>query len=847
VPFGLILIIIVLLHPFLVRAGGSGLNVVVVVNQNSPNSVRLGNDYCEKRGVPPQNLFRMTGWTGGVGVWSRAECEANLRDPLLSMLTLSGLTNQVQYVLLSMDIPYRIVEADSANSTTSFLFYGFKTNSPVMQEDIPTCSLPDFSSNSFAFLEAPFEQAKPNTAPTNSFLTLMLTDSTLAQAEAVLARGVISDSSFPTQAVFLEKTGDLDRSVRFFSFDNTIFDSRIRGNSSVIRISSDFTAFENIGGLNTGFQNLSLPSNAFVPGAIGDSLTSYGGVLFEPNDQTTLLTFLNAGAAGSYGTIVEPCNYLEKFPDPLVFFYQTRGFNLAEAYYSSILNPYQGLIVGEPLSAPFAQRGQADWGALADGALLSGVATLPPVSFSAAATNLPLDQVDLFVDGTFLRTVTNLVPAPGNVLSVSLNGSNILFAVPPDATLRSVTSGLADALNAQSNSTRVVAFAMADRIELEGLDVATRGSNLPVTVSASVGTSERLSTLPIAARPAFLDTTATGYIVLTVTNTTVPGDWLRLVVTKTNGTQVSLSVTNNSADTNVSHLCQLLMNAVNAEPALQGGDGVIAADLFRDVDIAEFLLYVRTVGWPAAQALVELTSSSRLTVFPTGTHPFEDNLTDLRPRNHLYISGGQRELSVSPTLDTTQLPDGYHELTVVGYEGSGVRTQTRVSRAVRVQNTTLSASLSANLAGTNVTADSSLLFSVEANSNAIARIELFSTGGLIGTVSNQASATFTVPATLVGVGLHPFYALVTDPVGHQYRTQPINIRIVPSMQLNISGRPLILSWPAEPGIAYDILSSTNLASGFQKVATVVAPGLIAQWPVPSQSGAASFFRVQVNQ
>jgi hypothetical protein len=236
---------------------------------------------------------------------------------------------------------------------------------------------------------------------------------------------------------------------------------------------------------------------------------------------------LNAGAAGSYGTIVEPCNYLQKFPDPLVFFYQTRGFSLAEAYYLSILNPYQGLIVGEPLSAPFAQRGQADWAALADGSLLSGYTTLPPVSFSAAATNLPLDQVDLFVDGTLLRTVTNVVPAPGNMLSVSLNGTNIQYTVPQNATLRSVTSGLADALNAQSNSTRAVAFAVADRIELEGLDVATTGSNLPITVSASVGASGGLTTLPITARPAFLDTTATGYIGLTVTNTTVRGDWLR--------------------------------------------------------------------------------------------------------------------------------------------------------------------------------------------------------------------------------------------------------------------------------------------------------------------------------
>ena len=837
------LFLAVLLQPLWVGAGGSGFNVVVVVNQNSSQSLQLGNDYCEKRGVPPQNLFRMTGWTGGPAAWSRTECEANLRDPLMAMLTSSGLANQVQYVLLSMDIPYRVAEADSYNSTTSFLFYGFKTNAPVKQGDIPTCSLPDLSSNSFAFLEAPFEQAKPNTAPTNSLLTLMLTDSTLAQAEAVLARGVTSDSSFPTQAIYLEKTGDLDRSVRFFSFDNAIFDSRIRGDSSVIRISSDFTGFVNIAGLNTGFQNLSLLSDAFVPGAIGDSLTSYGGVLFEPNDQTTLLTFLNAGAAGSYGTIVEPCNYLEKFPDPLVFFYQTRGFSLAEAYYLSILNPYQGLIVGEPLSAPFAQRGQADWGTLADGALLSGVSTLPPVSFSAAATNLPLDRVDLFVDGRFLRTVTNLMPAPGNVLSVSLNGSGIQYTVPQNATLRSVTEGLTDALNTQSNATRVAAIAATDRMELQGLDVATPGTNISIRASASTGSAGGLTIMPSGARPLFLDTVATGYIGLTATNAVADGDWLQLQVTKTNGSQISLSVTNTPGDTNVSDLCQLLMNAVNAEPSLQGPDGVVAADLFSDINIAEFLLYVRTAGWPAAQAKAELTASSDLVVIPTGTHPLEDNLTDLRPRNHLYLSVGQDQLAVGPTLDTTLLPDGFHELTLVGYEGTSVRTQTRISRTVRVQNTGLSAILSPSFTGTNVTSDAPLLFMVTANTNPVTKVELFSTGGSVGAVSNQSSATFSVSANLLGVGLHPFYALVTDTLGHQYQTQVIRIRIVPSIQLGISKQPLALFWPAAPGVAYDVFSSTNLSSGFQKAGTVVASAPIAQWPLPVSSSSANFFRV----
>ena len=38
-------------------AGGSGLNVVVVVNQKSSNSVVLGNYYCERRQILPENLL----------------------------------------------------------------------------------------------------------------------------------------------------------------------------------------------------------------------------------------------------------------------------------------------------------------------------------------------------------------------------------------------------------------------------------------------------------------------------------------------------------------------------------------------------------------------------------------------------------------------------------------------------------------------------------------------------------------------------------------------------------------------------------------------------------------------
>jgi len=71
-------------------AGGSGLNVIVVVNQNSPNSVQLGNDYCELRGVPPQNLLRLTNWTGGSINWSPADFQNQLQNPLLGMIAARG-------------------------------------------------------------------------------------------------------------------------------------------------------------------------------------------------------------------------------------------------------------------------------------------------------------------------------------------------------------------------------------------------------------------------------------------------------------------------------------------------------------------------------------------------------------------------------------------------------------------------------------------------------------------------------------------------------------------------------------------------------------------------------------
>jgi uncharacterized protein (TIGR03790 family) len=826
------------------RAGESGLNVIVVVNQNSSNSLQLGNDYCERRGVPPQNLFRMTGWTGGPVSWQQSDFTNFLLNPLLAMISSRGLTNQAQIILLSMDIPYRVIGdgslSDSQNGTTSALFYGFKTNTMPPTNLPSTCSLPTDSTNSYAYSELPFALAPPQTAATNAFLAMMLTDTNLAQAEATLAGGLAGDSTFPQETVYLEKTSDAARNARFLLFDNAIQECRARGDDAVVRTNSDSIALVEALGLDTGLTVFPLSAGAFVSGAVADNLTSFGGYILDSAGQTTLLAFLEAGASASYGTIVEPCNYTQKFPDPMVYFYQNRGFCLAEAYYQSLPNPYQGLMVGEPLSAPFARPGSVIWNSPANGSVLSGLANFN-LTFSAAATNLPLAQVDLFVDGSFVETVTNVPPAPGNIFSATIGGVTASYTVAHGDSLASAAAGLASAITAQESVTGVQADGVGDRIVLRSTNVATLGSQIALLAGATIGPAPVLTSLATQTQPTFLDSTAYGYHLVQASNNPSLNDWLQITFIKTNGTQVTVAVTNTQQGADISTLLLALEDDINATPALQSADGANASDLLQwGVNSYGFLINANSPGWPAAQIQTLFTGSADLGITPAGTNALVDNAPDLQPRAHVYLSSGAASLPVNFTMDTTRFADGFHLLTAVACEGTSVRTQTRIQQTVQFSNTALSATFGALAPAAN----GDLQFSVVASAANIAQIQLFSTGGAVAGAANQAAAALAAPSALLGVGLHPFYAVVTDNNGHQYQT-PTLWEQVPALQLSVSGPPPALSWPAIAGRHYNILSSTNLGGAFQTIGTVMASNAQAQWTITPPPAGAVFYRVSV--
>jgi tetratricopeptide (TPR) repeat protein len=143
----------------------------------------------------------------------------------------------------------------------------------------------------------------------------------------------------------------------------------------------------------------------FLPGAIAESLTSYGGD-FERRKQTKLSAFLRYGAAGSSGTVAEPYALQAKFPVSNMHVDYAAGSSLAEAFYQSVELPYQLLVVGDPLARPFATFARVSLASPDPGRLWKGTVRLKPkvVAKAGHATK----RLELWVDGHLVDTA-----APG--------------------------------------------------------------------------------------------------------------------------------------------------------------------------------------------------------------------------------------------------------------------------------------------------------------------------------------------------------------------------------------------------------------------------------------------------
>ncbi len=326
------------------RIGIEAWEVAVIVNSNDATSVAIGEYYLEKRQIPAKNLIRVALPTDQ-NVLS-PEDFAPIYDQVLA-----ASDDAIQAFALAWLRPYRV---GCMSITSAFALGGYADR---------YCNTSDQGCSETAAVGYFRSQS---TRPFDDFAlrpTMMLAGTSEEHARDLIDRGVAADHTFPQAEGYMVRTSDEARSVRWpdmLSIANRwSSDSGLKLNyinnadgsgENLITDKSDvmfyFTGLVTVAGIET---------NTYLPGAVADHLTSFGGDLMGAG-QMSILRWLEAGATASYGTVVEPCNYPTKFAELSTFFeHYYRGQSVVEAYWKSVHWPGEGVFVGEPLAKPWGR------------------------------------------------------------------------------------------------------------------------------------------------------------------------------------------------------------------------------------------------------------------------------------------------------------------------------------------------------------------------------------------------------------------------------------------------------------------------------------------------------------
>ncbi|HMN75369.1 MAG TPA: TIGR03790 family protein [Burkholderiaceae bacterium] len=311
----------------------------LVINTADPYSVEVGEFYIRARKLAPEQVLR-------VELPLRARLtpeEFRAFDRKVS----AYFGTDIQALALAWVKPFAV----ACNSITAALGLGFDGELCERSCEPPLRFSPYFNSAS----------ARPYT-DLGLRLSMLLAADDVASAKAMIERGVASDHTLglrgtpPVNAWFVI-TPDRARSSRAVFFpppgrlDRLGIDVHVEKTAAledVDRVVLYLTGLVRVAKLDT---------IGWVPGGVGDHLTSTGGVIDGSGSQMSATAWIASGATASYGTVSEPCSHPQKFPFGQVLLLQyAQGASVIEAYWKSVAWPQQGVFIGEPLAAPFARR-----------------------------------------------------------------------------------------------------------------------------------------------------------------------------------------------------------------------------------------------------------------------------------------------------------------------------------------------------------------------------------------------------------------------------------------------------------------------------------------------------------
>jgi uncharacterized protein (TIGR03790 family) len=350
-------------------------NVLLIVNEASPDSMKVAARYMERRSIPESQVVRIR--TATSDEVSRFGYEREIQEPIGAWLSRNAAMDRILYIVLTKGIPLRIAGTVGRTGTISSvdselsLLYRRMTGVTVA----PNGSI----DNPYFLADADIKTAAHFThAAQDIFLVTRLDGFTVADALALIDRGAAPATN---GRVLLDQRASLQDAPNTWlaaaaeKLSAQGFEKRVvlEQTSRALEKEPDVIGYYSWGSNDPSIA-VRNPELQFVPGAIaGMFMSSDARTMIEPpakwrpgqkdgvetfyrgSAQSLTADLVRAGVTGVAGQVAEP--YLDSSVRPDVLFpAYLAGFSLAEAFYLSIpALSWQTVVFGDPLCSPFAK------------------------------------------------------------------------------------------------------------------------------------------------------------------------------------------------------------------------------------------------------------------------------------------------------------------------------------------------------------------------------------------------------------------------------------------------------------------------------------------------------------
>ena len=399
----------------LAHAGGSGERTLLIIDPTSAESLHVGNHYRSARDIPAANVLY---YAHASGTYQQF-VDRNLAA-LFATIAERDTFRQIDTIVLTpagADGPFFTAAPGLVNDACSPVsrfsvtgaYYTARLSSQLLAGGVPVTRQNEYARAVVTPLAFSGSRTYSNGLIGNGeayFITALLgytgeRGNTRQEIIDLIDRSVAADFSSPTGTFYFQQTSDAARSSPRDGAYQAVANAIVAlGGQAERRVNEVLPLGETDAmGIMTGWPtpDIGNQSLALVPGAFADHLTSFAAA-FDVGAQTKASRWITKGASGTWGCVQEPCNYSGKFPSPWLHAQYFQGLSLGEAAMrSATFLPFQGLLLGDPLTQPFAVRPDVAIAGLPTE--LNAAVAIFTAPASTAKPGASIGEVELYLNG----------------------------------------------------------------------------------------------------------------------------------------------------------------------------------------------------------------------------------------------------------------------------------------------------------------------------------------------------------------------------------------------------------------------------------------------------------------